>query len=432
MADLDLTQLTDDTDPGTDALLYVVTDPSVTAADRSVSLGNALKSAGGRERLTANRTYYVRTDGSDSNNGLTDSAGGAFLTIQKAVTVCASYINLNGFDVTIQVRDGTYDCFVLNSSFDGDGTVSIVGNSSTPTDVILQTSVSIPSVEIAGGASLTVTDISANSGYTDYFFIVENAKLQFSNIVFDGANSINIKNGGYVKALGNYEIVAVGGPVQNHLFIETGGVYETADLAPTLNFSGTAGFIPFATVETGGVANLGLYFNGAVTGRLFVSQLGGLVTSTGTGWSGDDGFADNSFYNNTSNFSVTSSATLVPVTGLTANIGGGATVHFTAKLFTTSNVAGGIKVAVSGTGTVSSITYETLVHSGATIAAQGRGTALGTSTGVTAVTAAYVEITGSFVTSGSGGEYGVYFAQNVSNATASVVLANSVFRVDTI
>jgi hypothetical protein len=56
-----------------------------------------------REKLTAARTYYVRSDGLDTNTGLTNDAAGAFLTPQAAWNTL-SLIDGNGFAVTISIQ----------------------------------------------------------------------------------------------------------------------------------------------------------------------------------------------------------------------------------------------------------------------------------------------------------------------------------------
>lgn len=59
-----------------------------------------------RERLTVARTYFVRSDGNNNNTGLTDSAAGAFLTIQRAVDVICETLDIVGAQVTIQLQQG--------------------------------------------------------------------------------------------------------------------------------------------------------------------------------------------------------------------------------------------------------------------------------------------------------------------------------------
>jgi len=116
--------------------------------------------------------------------------------------------------------------------------------------------------------------------------------------------------------------------------------------------------------------------------------------------------------------------TLGNVTGLTANVAASGTYRFEAKLYTTSDVAGGIKVAIGGTATATAIRYEGLTTD-AGLTTQGRATALGTAVGaVTAVTAAYVVITGT-ITVNAAGTITVQAAANAATGTTSVLTGST-------
>lgn len=116
--------------------------------------------------------------------------------------------------------------------------------------------------------------------------------------------------------------------------------------------------------------------------------------------------------------------TLGNVTGLTANVAASGTYRFEAKLYTTSDVAGGIKVAIAGTATATAIIYEGLTTNAGTTT-QSRATALATAVGaVTAVTAAYVTITGT-ITVNAAGTLTVQAAANAATGTTSVLVGST-------
>lgn len=89
----------------------------------------------GRELLTANRIYYVRTDGSDSNDGLINTAGGAFLTIQKMSNILAT-LDLNGYSILIQLTGDFTSQGTINIYYPiGSGSITLQGNVASITDV---------------------------------------------------------------------------------------------------------------------------------------------------------------------------------------------------------------------------------------------------------------------------------------------------------
>ena len=153
--------------------------------DASATTGKKLRlSTIVREKLAATRTYYVRsTDGSDANTGLVDNAAGAFLTIQKAMDVAAA-LDTTIFNVTIQVRNGTYTGAVTLKDPVGAGTVTIVGDTTTPSNVIVSTTAAT-AFTANKTQRVNVSGIKVQTTTSGFGFLVFNgAKLSLTSIDF--------------------------------------------------------------------------------------------------------------------------------------------------------------------------------------------------------------------------------------------------------
>lgn len=305
------------------------------------------------------------------------------------------------------------------------------------------------------------TNATAESQPVDW--IVENQPVQgaanpSSNLVFRS----QINGGGYTSRLtvsSDGSVTVGGGSVTLSTFLQAG----TNVIAGTdFYFGGAAG--PRAGNTSGTIqlknngntagANLAIGTSSTSPGT---SAVGVFVIANGTAptsspadefqlYSADSAAGDaNAFARNeageinrltglsarvSTQFDKTSDTALANVTGLTRNVEAGRTYAFTAVLYTTSNVAGGVKAAIGGTATATSIIYQAEVLDGSTLATMGtaRATSLATTVGdVTAVTAARITITGTIVVNAAG-TLTVQFAQNASNGTASSVLVNSSFQ----
>lgn len=205
-----------------------------------------------REKLTANRIYYVRTDGSDSNNGLANTSGGAFLTIQKAVDATL-LLDTNDYTVTIQLADGTY---TGGAYFDhmwmGGGNVTIQGNSVNPQNVIVSTTSSDAIYANTTGGMLTIKDMelrTTTSGNCIYGY-TQKALIQFTNIRFGTCAGYHIMSnyGAMIQSNGNY---AITGGATSHLYAYGNGNLHVSGRTITVS-AGLTMSSSFALASRGG------------------------------------------------------------------------------------------------------------------------------------------------------------------------------------
>lgn len=237
-----------------------------------------------RERLAADRTYYVRADGSNSNTGLANTAGGAFLTIQRAVDTAYS-VDANAFNITIQVADGTWtEAVTANGPMVGARTLTIQGNTGTPANVVWNRT-SGRCISAQSGANITVTGIEFRTTTSGECLTADGpgSKITIGAAVRFGAAAgphMFAYGGGSIFGRSNYSIV---GGTTYHTFAQAGGNIDIQGITVTL--TGTPAFSSsFARSVSSSIILLGFNtFSGAATGVRYQVTTGSGIDVNGGG-----------------------------------------------------------------------------------------------------------------------------------------------------
>lgn len=227
-----------------------------------------------REVLTANRIYYVRSDGNDSNTGLVNNSGGAFLTLNRARDVVAT-LDGNGYTVTITLGTSLTGTLNLNKGFAGVAGLVVDAGANTLTGSIV---VTVPmSVTVQNGTYLNTADhaLTAN-GAGSTITVGSSVTLGTST----GQRHFNAVNNGKISISSNY---TVSGAAAYHYFVQLGGIIENSGV--TVTVSGTPAFATaFAYADTTGIiSSFPGSYSGAATGKRYDAQSGGIINVFGSG-----------------------------------------------------------------------------------------------------------------------------------------------------
>ncbi|RWP88368.1 MAG: hypothetical protein EOR12_16790 [Mesorhizobium sp.] len=239
-----------------------------------------------REVLTANRTYFVRPDGNNANTGLVNSAGGAFLTPQKAWDTVAG-LDLSIYAVTIQIADGTYTAGMNMSAMPlGGSGITIQGNTGTPTNCFINatttcflTSAPLPCpVVIQGfrlaftGSGLSAIRMTAPGTITTAAIVLAGGSTGFA-----GAFNASERGSRIIVSTG----LTVAGNMSGLCAVD-GGVIQFFAITVTLTGTPAFSWTTMSATSFGLIAVAGVTFSGAATGvRYSCLTAGGINTGGG-------------------------------------------------------------------------------------------------------------------------------------------------------
>lgn len=236
-----------------------------------------------REVLAADRTYYVRADGSDTNNGLADNAAGAFLTIAKAISAAVA-IDPSTYNVIIQLQDGTWPAGPsMSTPMLNNKTLTLQGNLSTPASCVIEGATSVSAS--GAGVSLNLTGLSLNGSLLGINCSSGATVGIGAGVVFGAASSqAHMRTNGpgsTININANYSVTAGSA---RHFYASPNGFINcfnrTITLSGTLNFS-TA----FTFADRGALisTNASTFTGGTITGKRYDAQTNAVIYTGGGG-----------------------------------------------------------------------------------------------------------------------------------------------------
>lgn len=237
-----------------------------------------------RVRLSANATYYVATTGNDTTGNGTSAS--PWLTIQHALNYVHENLDLNDYSVTVSVADGTYAGAVsLSGPFVGGSTVILLGNTTTPTNCIINVT-SSAAIAMSYGADLQIegfkvlTTSSGSGLFASYGSVITLiGAMNFGST--NGDSHIQAYNGGIVQASGiSYTI---SGGANFHWNASLGG--QIYFISCTITLSGTPAFSgSFALASCVSYVNVpSNTFSGSATGQRYQATLDAAISTNGAG-----------------------------------------------------------------------------------------------------------------------------------------------------
>jgi hypothetical protein len=257
---------------------------SFSAGTKDVFLAEPGRNAYARELLAAARNYYVRTDGADTNTGLANTAGGAFLTIQRAYNVIAGTLDLGGNNVTINVAAGTYAGGLgITQPWTGGGGLTLAGSSAviSPTNNhCVSVSCPLPGILTLSGCKLQTTtsgDCVINNGSG---LISGGANMEFGA---SAGNHMSTGAPGAYISFANITYAISGGAASYHLL--SSACSKITINVSTVNITGTPAFTAaFAYATRQGFLDIEVVtFSGAATGKRYNVDMSSVIFTGAAG-----------------------------------------------------------------------------------------------------------------------------------------------------